>query len=64
MIEALLPAGTRARRWWFPGLKAFKFQENWMNFRRVAEALKHEEYYYEAEAGPYLSSSDRRQHFC
>ena len=27
------------------GLKTFKFQENWLNYRTVAESLKKEEYY-------------------
>jgi uncharacterized protein DUF4231 len=29
------------------GLKTFKFQENWLNYRTVAEMLKQECYYYD-----------------
>src|SRR5438445_8270050 len=39
-LSLLLAIGTS-------GLKAFKFQENWMNFRQVAETLRQEKYFYE-----------------
>ena len=45
------------------GLKAFKFQENWMNFRQVAETLKQEKYFYEADLGPYANAPDKRAMF-
>ena len=33
--------------------KLNKLQENWLNYREVAETLKHEKYLYLALAGPY-----------
>jgi hypothetical protein len=44
-------------------LKAFKFQENWMNYRQVAETLWQEEYFYEADLGPYATAADKRSLF-
>ena len=44
-------------------LKAFKFQENWMNYRQVAETLRQEEYFYEADLGPYATAADKRSLF-
>ena len=51
-LSVLLAIGTSA-------LKAFKFQENWMNFRQIAETLKQERYFYEAEIGPYATAPDK-----
>jgi hypothetical protein len=45
------------------GLKAFKFQENWLNYRQLAETLKQEKYFYEAELGPYANAPDKRATF-
>ncbi len=39
-------------------LKAFRFQELWMNYRTTCESLKKEEHYYTAEIGPYKHTSD------
>jgi hypothetical protein len=55
-LSLLLAIGTSA-------LKAFKFQENWMNFRQMAETLKQEKYFYEAELGPYANAPDKRATF-
>ncbi|HXF40769.1 MAG TPA: DUF4231 domain-containing protein [Blastocatellia bacterium] len=55
-LSLLLAIGTS-------GLKAFKFQENWINFRQVAETLKQEKYFYEADLGPYSSAADKRAMF-
>lgn len=33
-----------------------KFQENWVQYRNVAESLKHEKYLYITKAGPYKDS--------
>lgn len=52
-LSLLLAIGTSS-------LKAFKFQENWLNYRQVAEALKQEQYFYQSEIGPYSSVSDKR----
>lgn len=35
-----------------------KYQENWLNYRQVAEGLRHEKVYYEAQAGPYAESKN------
>ena len=44
-------------------LKTFKFQENWVNYRTIAETLKKEKHYYDAEAGEYATVEDKRQLF-
>lgn len=31
----------------------FQFQQNWISYRSIAEALKHEKFLYLASAGPY-----------
>jgi len=55
-LSVVLAIGTSA-------LKAFKFQENWMNFRQMAETLKQEKYFCEAGLGPYANSPDKRTTF-
>ena len=44
-------------------LKTFKFQENWINYRTIAETLKKEKHYYDAEAIEYATAEDRKQLF-
>lgn len=44
-------------------LKAFKFQENWVNYRTTAETLKKEKHYYDASVDPYASAEDKEQLF-
>ncbi|MCK4752148.1 MAG: DUF4231 domain-containing protein [Planctomycetes bacterium] len=44
-------------------LKAFKYQENWLTFRTIAESLKKEKYFYEAELNDYSDSSDKEALF-
>lgn len=39
-------------------LKVFKFQENWINYRSTAEALKKEIYFYEARVPIYRDTDD------
>jgi hypothetical protein len=34
----------------------FQFQQNWLTYRATAEALKHEQFLFLAEAGPYASA--------
>jgi hypothetical protein len=55
-LSLLLAIGTSA-------LKAFKFQENWLNYRQLAETLKQEKYFYEAELGSYANAADKRAMF-
>ena len=45
------------------GLKTFKYQENWVNYRTIAEALKKEKHYYDAGALEYASAEDKEQLF-
>ena len=55
-LSLLLAIGTSA-------LKAFKFQENWLNYRQLAETLKQEKYFYEADLGGYANAADKRAMF-
>jgi Protein of unknown function (DUF4231) len=41
------------------GLKAFKFQENWINYRTTAETLKKEKHFYDAEINDYAHAADK-----
>jgi hypothetical protein len=41
--------------------KLYKFQENWLNFRALAEALRREKELYFYHVGDYESQTDRRQ---
>ena len=45
------------------GLKTFKFQEYWINYRTIAETLKKEKYYYCAELSEYATVEDKEQLF-
>ena len=44
-------------------LKTFKFEENWISYRTVAETLKKEKYYYDAGVTEYAAAEDRRRLF-
>ena len=55
-LSVVLAIGTSA-------LKAFKFQENWLNYRQMSEALKQEKYFHEAGLGPYANSPDKKTTF-
>jgi uncharacterized protein DUF4231 len=55
-LSVILPIGTSA-------LKAFKFQENWLNYRQLAETLKQEKHFYDAEIGAYANAGDKRAIF-
>jgi len=35
-----------------------QYQHNWITYRSTCEALKHEKYLFQAQAGPYASASD------
>ncbi|HEX8922845.1 MAG TPA: DUF4231 domain-containing protein [Pyrinomonadaceae bacterium] len=55
-VTVLLAIGTA-------GLKAFKYQENWINYRSVAGALKKEKYLYDAGVDDYSTQSDKEATF-
>ena len=44
-------------------LKTFKIQENWLNYRTIAETLKKEKRYYDATADEYAGVENREQRF-
>ena len=44
-------------------LKTFKFEENWISYRTVAESLKKEKYYYDARAIEYATAEDKKRLF-
>ena len=44
-------------------LKTFKFQENWISYRTIAETLKKEKSYYDARAVEYATAEDKKQLF-
>ena len=44
-------------------LKAFKFQENWISYRTIAETLRKEKHYYDAGATEYAAVEDKEQLF-
>ena len=44
-------------------LKTFKFQENWISYRTIAETLKKEKHYYDAIAIEYATAEDKKQLF-
>jgi len=55
-VSVLLAIGTTA-------LKTFKFQENWLNFRAVAETLKKERHFYSAGLEGYDNDATKRSLF-
>ncbi|WP_051531128.1 DUF4231 domain-containing protein [Clostridiisalibacter paucivorans] len=55
-ISVLLTIGTS-------GLKTFKFQENWINYRTISETLKKEKYFYDAGLDDYSRCEDRMSTF-
>ena len=44
-------------------LKTFKFQEIWINYRTIAETLKKEKYYFDAEVSEYADVDDKEHLF-
>ena len=52
----VLPIATAA-------LITFKFQENWINYKTIAEILKKEKYYYDAETIEYATAKDKKRLF-
>jgi hypothetical protein len=55
-LSVVLAIGTSA-------LKAFKFQENWLNYRQLAETLKQEKHFFDAGLGAYANAADKRAIF-
>jgi len=55
-LSVFLAIGTGA-------LKAFKYQENWLNYRTTAETLKKEKHFYGAGAGEYATARDKERLF-
>ena len=55
-LSIVLAIGTSA-------LKVFKFQENWLNFRQLAEALKQEKHFYDAGISAYANAADKHAVF-
>lgn len=45
------------------GLKAFRFQENWINYRTTCETLRKEIYLYQAGVGEYGTEDDKERLF-
>ena len=44
-------------------LKSFKFQENWISYRTIAETLKKEKHYYGASATEYATAENKERLF-
>lgn len=45
------------------GLKTFKFQENWINYRTISETIKKEKHYYDAQLNEYAEAKDKEALF-
>ena len=56
ILSILLAIGTA-------GLKTFKFQENWINYRTISETLKKEKHFYDADLDDYFDASDKEALF-
>ncbi len=56
VVSVFLAIGTA-------GVKAFKFQENWINYRSTSERLIQEKYYYEGNVGEYSETGDKESLF-
>lgn len=56
IVSVVLAIGTGS-------LKAFKFQELWINYRTIAESLKKEKYFYNAGLSDYSSVDDKEALF-
>lgn len=55
-LSIVLAVGTSA-------LKVFKFQENWLNYRQLAEAFKQEKHFYDAGISAYANAADKHAIF-
>ena len=51
VIASLVAIGTAA-------LKAFKYQENWINYRTTCETLRKEIHFFDARVGEYRTAED------
>ena len=45
------------------GLKTFKYQENWINYRTTCETLRKEEHFYDADVGDYADATNKEALF-
>ena len=45
------------------GLKTFKYQENWINYRTTCETLRKERHFYDAGLGDYGTAQDKEALF-
>jgi hypothetical protein len=45
------------------GMKTFKYQENWINYRTTCETLRKERYFYDAGLGDYGTEKDKEAIF-
>lgn len=45
------------------GLKTFKYQENWLNYRTTCETLRKEKHFYNANLGDYARARDKEALF-
>lgn len=55
-MSILLAIGTAA-------LKTFKFQEHWVNYRTIAEALERERRFFDAQLADYREAKDKKALF-
>lgn len=56
IVSIILAIGTA-------GLKTFKFQEIWVNYRTISETLKKERYFYQAGLDDYRDATDKEALF-
>jgi hypothetical protein len=56
LFSMLLAVGTA-------GIKTFKFQENWINYRATAERLIQEKIFFDTDIGEYRSVDDKESLF-
>lgn len=56
ILSVVLAIGTA-------GLKTFKFQEIWINYRTISETLKKEKYFYDANIDEYSDESGKESLF-
>ena len=45
------------------GMKTFKYQENWINYRTTCETLRKEKHFYDADVGDYAGAEDKEALF-
>ena len=75
VLVAVERVGENDLIWWFSivasvllaigtaGVKTFKFQENWINYRSTAERLIQEQLFFNADIGEYASADNKQKLF-